>query len=115
MIPNKQHLLEMAAKVAGINYRIDTMRDGSVEYRFAIVEVFHDGHAEWNPIEDDGDAFRLSLALTLSTFCVNGYAYAMLSEGDMEDETKVRIENGDRARAMRLAITQCAAWHGDRV
>lgn len=113
MNSNKRHLLEMAAKVAGINYRIDTMRDGSGVYR--IVEMFHDGHAEWDPIEDDGDAFRLSLASELNTFCVNGYAYALLSEGDMEDETKVQIENGDRAAAMRLAITQCAAWHGERL
>ena len=54
---NDKKLLELAAKAAGINYKLGS--------HGAILEIFPDGHAEWNPLTDDGDALRLAHKLGL--------------------------------------------------
>ncbi|RQO57555.1 hypothetical protein [Pseudomonas sp. KBW05] len=52
-----QELLELAAKAAGARETID--HKGSTHY------VMPESHEYWNPLTDDGDAFRLMVALKL--------------------------------------------------
>lgn len=55
-----QELLEMAAKAAGI--QIEWVRNSGCYYRCE-EDV---GREEWNPLADDGDAFRLMVKLGIS-------------------------------------------------
>jgi hypothetical protein len=51
-----RELLEMAAKAAG--YKIEWVRNSGCFYRCE-EEI---GREEWNPLDDDGDAFRLLIS-----------------------------------------------------
>jgi hypothetical protein len=93
-------LLELAAKAAGITYRLD---------RGVIVEVFADGHAEWNPLTDDGDALRLAVKLGLSV------SHGVHSEHvfcDAKGASKVNDYGTDPYAATRRAIVRAAAEIG---
>lgn len=57
---NDRELLELAAKAAGIEAQYsDNFGD------FSIVEPYSMGEQRWNPLTDDGDAFRLAVSLSL--------------------------------------------------
>lgn len=53
-----RELLELAAKAAG--YCVDTAFDDG-----PLIYGGDDGTREWNPLEDDGDAMRLAVKLSL--------------------------------------------------
>lgn len=69
--PNKKEtsmtdreLLEYAAKAAG--YTDIKYEDGWwLEVRYGITKAVWNGEDYWNPLEDDGDAFRLAVKLSL--------------------------------------------------
>ena len=54
---NDLDLMELAAKAAG--YKIEWVRNSGCFYRCE-EEI---GREEWNPLDDDGDAFRLAIKL----------------------------------------------------
>jgi len=113
-----QELLELAAKAAGINYFID----GD-----AIVERFPDGHAEWNPLQDDVDAMQLLVTLRLSIESNASIELAfwdgVYGEYELGVEVWLVTESGkvirawelyhqDPEAATRRAIVECAAKIG---
>lgn len=97
-----RELLERAARAAGLD----------------LGEYYHslDGnwcratHSKFDPLEDDGDAFRLTVALELNVFHASGNAYAMPSDFEMDNEQCVSYRDaGGREQATRRAIVRAAA------
>ena len=99
-------LLDFAAKAAGIEYLVDAGR---------IVERFEDGHAEWNPLTDDGDALRLAVKLnmnlTYDTSPDGAFVFASCSWSDGEESNEVDLDN-DPYAATRRVIVRTAAQIG---
>lgn len=99
-----QELLERAARAAG--YEPCRMSDDeSALLLFGVQEP-------WNPLEDDGDAFRLAAALELNVFHAAGNAYALLSDFDFEAEVEEIVSYRDAGgvnSATRRAIVRAAA------
>jgi len=92
-----RELLELAAKAAG--------------YREAgINKPYTDGLLEnWNPLNDDGDALRLAVRLSLlvdvTAFSVTAMVNGVISAKEKHD--------GDPYAATRRAITRAAAAIGE--
>lgn len=91
-------LLELAAKAGG--YQVEWVRNSGCYYRCE-EEV---GREEWNPLDDDGDALRLAVALKMdisfrgegedSVVQVNGtiiWICSTLTEGDPMTATREAI------------------------
>ena len=100
-----KELLELAAKAAGIDYY---QLEGGV-----FVEVFVDGHAEWNPLTDDGDALRLAvkLGLTVSIDATNKETEVWRYVGSVNADILEAFKD-DPYTATRLAIVLAAAEIG---
>ena len=89
-----RELTEAAARAAGVYL--------APEWR-----GHHKHLPNWNPLEDDGDALRLAVALLLDVRHVHGKAHA-----GMQDEfwcTEAWFPNGAPAATTRRAITRAAA------
>lgn len=97
-----QQLLEAAAKAAGINWQDWTQMCGHPRY-----EVWP---YDWNPLTEDGDAFRLAVSIgepfVVRTRCVT-------TMGGLTENFDPAIE-GDDLRAVRRIITRAAASLGER-
>lgn len=98
---NARELLELAAKAAGYEFRVEEDQKFSV---FLYDRVW----TLWNPLKDDGDALRLAVATCLPL--------------EIEDEaTHVRPLEifephwGDPLLATRLCIVRAAAEIGRRL
>lgn len=102
---NDRELLELAAKVAGLEVVTPTMLD----------------HGQWNPIEDDGDALRLAvkLGILVQSECYDDYddMYAAAYKYDNGVEiVSVRVPyTSDPYSASRWAIVQLAAILGRKM
>ena len=99
-----RELLEMAAKAAGYQLKImcdpvDSGEEGS--------DFFHLDNRYWNPLTEDGDAFRLMIDLNLDlTFdIIEGEVFVCETFGDYWSEY---LEDNPRA-ASRRAIVRAAA------
>lgn len=71
MSPTDKELLELAAKAAGyevIGWADDWNREGE---EVAKISAGSGLYTEWNPLTDDGDAFRLAVKLSLVVHCGN--------------------------------------------
>ena len=88
---NDKELLKLAAKAAGISKQWD----GS------LVDRNHPQRI-WNPLTDDGDAFRLMVALRL-----------WRDDPDICCVERVEDHNGDELSATRKAIVRAAAEIGE--
>lgn len=102
-------LLKLAAKSAGMNLReIGERTVNGITYGPSL----HTDHrwSPWNPLEDDGDAFRLMVALSID---VHVHQVSVCA-GNIRDEARAMIRevcedvNG-RAAATRRAIVRAAA------
>ena len=105
-------LLEAAARAAGVVPDRSRANGGpSINDGFDtagnIVTDWHNG-VTWNPITDDGDAFRLAVSLGIANSCRNGNAQATIKRGvffEVFDEPA----GTDPMAATRLAVTRAAA------
>jgi hypothetical protein len=98
---NKQ-LLAPAAKAHGGLLYIDDMD--------AWIHVDKDGNrgAWWNPLDDDGDAFRLAVKLKI---CIEFYSHGVdVWRGSERD---CRPYDDDAVKGTRLAIVRAAAKIGE--
>lgn len=105
-----REMLELAAKAAGINGRWERDKNCLQERWYFNVPYDNQGMLtgfEWNPLRDDGDAFRLAVRLKLDMdhnqdfACVYG------------NDVAIEIDAGaDPCAATRLAILQAAAEVG---
>ena len=64
-----RELLQLAAKAAGIPLQLSL---GSTERNWAFFVANGGPCAPWNPLTDDGDAFRLAVRLRLNTTFTRG-------------------------------------------
>jgi hypothetical protein len=93
-------LLELAAKAADMN----------VEWvsQYGVKELFdNDAHREWNPLVDDGDAFRLAVKLKLQPYFGDGTVTFVLGE-----KVIFELYKNDTYMATRRAIVCAAAEIG---
>ena len=62
-----RELLELAAKAAGYTtIQYQNLKDSSLDIRYGIDEAIWNGEDYWNPLENDGDALRLAVALKMN-------------------------------------------------
>jgi hypothetical protein len=103
-----RELLELAAKAAGIEL---TWRAGSCCFYYDDPET---GREEWSPGEDDGQAFRLAVKLSLQLHCgSNLHRVSACDRSDFEPFFEYYDADGTgKAAAMRLAIVRVAAAIG---
>ena len=108
-----RELLEMAAKAAGVEFewkhcRFYTGPSDMYGVRELVDELtpFLSCGLFWNPLRDDGDAFRLSSKLELNV-CFHGEGAEISNTCIFTD-----VEEGDRLRASRRAIVLAAAEIG---
>ncbi len=91
-------LLEKAAKAAGIEHKGWWQTMGSL----ALVDPVGGG---WNPLTDDGDAFRLAVRLSMGVH-VDFDAGLAIVDGNAEFE---EVNTSDPMAAARRAIVRAAA------
>lgn len=112
-----RELLEMAAKAAGLGGKWADFpgMDLRVGYRAGLyIEDDQDGYY-WNPIEDDGDAFRLLVMLRMNVDVLDnapGDSTAWVCTQDYPEASSVEGLNGDDFAATRRAIVRAAAQLG---
>jgi hypothetical protein len=100
-----RELLENAAKAAGLTIK------QSPFYPRDLVVVHDDGSQHyWDPLKDDGDAFRLMVELGMNVFKSGIKVYAMDEEADSE---MCEGREKDPYAATRRAITRTAADIGE--
>jgi flagellin-like hook-associated protein FlgL len=100
-IKTDKELLESAAKVAGVvgEYRTEHM---CLNGDWLDVTAIHSDDGFWNPLEDDGDAFRLAVALDMAINIESGFGHTR-ADGCYEDH------GSDAAAATRRAVVRAAA------
>ena len=102
-----RQLLELAAKAAGVfeegEWFEDYDEDGVCCLSFVI------GDSAWNPIENDGDAFRLLMELCITIKYGSGYVYA--SHSSFRTCFAEHLDKGKES-SIRRAIVRVAAEIG---
>ena len=100
-----RELLEAAAKASGIavDWRkgVDCLCYSSSPYNEA-----------WNPLADDGDAFRLACKLKLN-IAQGDYSAAVNDEGEIDEAGLVRNDD-ERAEVVRRLMVVAAAAMAER-
>jgi hypothetical protein len=102
-----RELLELAAKAAGMK----------LHWHEPTQSAWVEGPCTWNPLTDDGDAFRLSVSLRLPVVYFHNYpphepSRVVISRGKGVVEN---VEDGDWMRSTRRAIVRAAAEIGRRM
>ena len=106
---NTRELLTLAAKAAGIE--VVEQRSGGLPWTIRV-----DGKSyPWNPLTDDGDAFRLAVKLNMQ-IVITGYELEGVGITDCKAGLGKwaggSLHNGDPLTATRLAIVRAAAEIG---
>lgn len=96
-------LLELAAKAAG--YQVEWVRNSGCFYRCE-EEI---GREQWDPLEDDGDALRLAVALRLDVFFFEGFREVHSSHCMIGESENWERYGDDPHAATRRAIVRAAA------
>lgn len=110
-----RELLEKAAKAAGLIVQKNT-EVVNADDRFIGIKVRdteRDKYRLWNPLTDDGDAFRLAvkLRMTIMTHTELDPGKVFVTDGQGGDA--VELHGSDLAAATRLAIVRAAAAIGE--
>ena len=101
---NEVKMLERAAKAAHIAIKFDAR--GAYIYEDGVAG----GSVMWNPLADDGDAFRLMVDMRLLVDVQKGYCCAMAPDQPSDDFFEAKeMHEGDTRAAMRRAIVRAAA------
>lgn len=101
---NDTELLIAAAQNAYYNY--------DPESEELLVDKFVERRTPWNPLKDDGDAFRLMIAANL-TVTAEGQRTIFALNSKEEDCYFVERIGKDKCAATRLAIVRAAAGGRD--
>lgn len=107
-----KELIELAAKAAGITLVSKLMPNPDGTETLEFFQLFDNGRiGTWNPMKDDGDAFRLSVKLHMKIYTGEAYPwdsevadYSMRFSGVCDED-----EEPDPYAATRKAITRAAA------
>lgn len=98
-------MIELAAKAAG--YRLIGWRialEGPSRQCAEVMDASHDTPIKWNPLDDDGDAFRLAVKLEIHITSSKTDAWASTPEVHA-----IQTMSGDPFSATRRAIVRVAA------
>lgn len=110
-----RELLEMAAKAASISGRFieQLPEDGYPTYR-CFIGSSGSQHNQWNPLDDDGDALRLAVALGLvvDSYNFRSITGSRLGAGHNDWAYSDCEEECDEYAATRRAIVRAAAEIG---
>lgn len=100
-----RELLERAAKAAGIEIYFD--EDGSC-HTYVAIHVDSYVSRPWNPLNDDGDAFRLAvkLGICIDIDLPDQQTWAI---DVSRNRSPIEPHGGDACAATRLAIVRAAA------
>ncbi len=115
----EREMLEMAARAAG--WRVTGLAPAYMCPRGTdlalIIENDQGGESIWNPIVDDGDAFRLAVALHMRVKYHEALGQTLVWLSGSEREFQVNVEDcgRDPLAATRLAITRAAASIGEKM
>ncbi len=109
---SERELLELAAKAASIEL-VGFEESGT---HFAAL-LAPSGYVRWNPLRDDGDAFRLAIRLGFDISagkgwlgCKNGNPTVVLKNSKIEES-----KEGDLYAAMRRVVVRAAAKLGSEM
>lgn len=104
---NDRELLEMAAKAAG--YELTQWPDED----FVRAHMGGDWRPKWNPLTDDGDAFRLAGRMNILLGFYDSYvACHVLGHPNIDTDEWHSSNGNDQMAAARRAITRAAAEIG---
>jgi len=106
-----KELLELAAKAAGIKYSLKDAAQHWEQYGIPLpMTMSHESPTYWNPLTDDGDAFRLAikLGLLIDTDYNNG-----IGVGSADFDESWQPHANDKYAAARRAIVSAAATLGE--
>lgn len=104
MTPTDRELLEMAAKAAGITIAGAHERPDGV--------WLETSQGFWNPLHNDGDAFRLLLSTKLN-LAQGDFSVCLDDEGTIEIAALVRSEDARSAATRRAIVRAAAAMAGE--
>ncbi len=111
-----RELLELAARAAGVELVWETMafthddgKEDSIDAPYAIGDSPDVAPWYWNPLEDDGEAFRLAVKLGLSVQVINKYTETQVFY-PVGYELEKHLANP--YAATRLAVVRAAAEIG---
>jgi hypothetical protein len=118
-IMTDRELLELAAKAAGIGpLDFDYAKHEGHEFYWGPRLPMPQGvlmaamHTYWNPIDDNGDAFRLAVKLKLHLYPGDDDIDVVPLDDNWCSTELFDFHNGDECAAWRLAITRAAAYIG---
>jgi hypothetical protein len=98
-----RELLELAAKAAGIQFLADRPTEDCLLY---VSDEESGNVAEWRPLQDDGDALRLAVKLSIGVSYWDGY-YLETQGAPRTDVIRMSYANeAQRAIATRRAIVR---------
>lgn len=107
MNPSDKELLELAAKAAGL-----PLKFGGDWHN---VGAPHVEHKSWNPLTEDGDAFRLAVKLNIRLLDIGSHIVEVSALVDRVNDVRermVEVTNGCIVEATRRAIVRAAAETG---
>jgi len=111
---NDRELLELVAKVAGVKKASDT----DLYYKHENPEEPYQITGVWNPLTDDGDAFRLAVKLGLDIELhgmLHTFQYGQVTSvehGLDSPDCEFEVTDSDPCAATRRAIVRAAAEIG---
>jgi hypothetical protein len=107
---NDRELLEAAARAAGLLHVDYTNLNYDGKLGLQLVDSIGRHTASWNPLEDDGDALRLAVKLSIGLdFVAGSQAWA-----GRTDEMLHEFFNDNPYAATRRAIVRAAAMIGSK-
>lgn len=110
---DSREMMELAAKAAGLYVCVDPEYLGLKEWGVDlwVKEDKFGTYTAWNPIDDDGDAFRLVMALDMTVNC-NRDALTVIVQSWQSKLCKAVRTNNTNAD-VRRAIVEVAAMIGN--
>ena len=111
-----RELLEKAARAAGINWEMYEPPSDDQCYPFhPPLWGLWMAPGWWNPLENDGDAFRLMVELGMEVKCYSNVIVVTTPDGlDEEELTGEELCKPDELGATRRAIVRAAAAMADQ-
>lgn len=120
MLVSNKELLEYASKAVGIKgHYVEGYGCGNPGYADNHDGILYDlpqgGHRVWNPLKNDGDAFRLVIDLSLRIHVNDDLVMLSWSENEPFDQDIVVECSDDAVAVAREAITRAASIIGRKM
>lgn len=109
---NEREMLEMAAKAAGFELRFSPEWHDVGEPQIIVNRGRCTDWEYWNPLQDDGDALRLAVAVGVNAIQCHCSVDAMHFDSCIVATEMFTDHGNDKVAATRLAITRAAAQIG---